>query len=286
MKKRFMFTLVAALIIFPVLLSGCQSAPSGISQSQYDQVMAQLAEAQTQLDAAQKNAGDLMSDKAAADAQLKTSQAEVARLAGQAAQLQTQLAALSEQYDFTGATPAETAAKIVKYYHETHIYSAYDLFVCSDMAAEVWNMLKAQGISAIVAVGDIDTPITDIILSDHAWVLAEVAPGQYLALETTGGRVVLKNENGLYYRGWSFDSPAELKDYNRKIWEYNIRVTLRNQLAEEANKAGDLHNNSSNQSEADTYLVLYNKLIALKVDQETALNQLMNGITRLAAVIQ
>src|SRR4030042_2066684 len=86
--------------------------------------------------------------------------------------------------------PAETAQKIVSYYRETHVYSSYDLFVCSDMAAEVWNMLKAAGIDSIIAVGRIDASIGDILDSNHAWVLAEVGSGQFLALETTGGFAV------------------------------------------------------------------------------------------------
>ena len=38
-------------------------------------------------------------------------------------------------------------------------------------------MLKTQGINALMVVGDINTPITDITQSNHAWVLAEVSPG-------------------------------------------------------------------------------------------------------------
>ena len=82
-----------------------------------------------------------------------------------------------------------------------------------------------------------DTAITDILQSDHAWVLATVAPGEYLALETTGGYVVKKSENPLYYRGWSFNSPADLKSHNDMVKEYNTRVGFRNQLNTEANKA-------------------------------------------------
>jgi hypothetical protein len=153
------------------------------------------------------------------------------------------------------------------------------------MAAEVWNMLKAAGITSVIAVGNKDTAISDILQSNHAWVLAEVAPGQYLALETTGGFTVSGSENPLYYRGWAFDSPAELKSYNDYVKEYNTRVGFRNLLNNEANEAVGLYNNASTQAEADKWLALYNKLIELRNDQEAILNTLMAQINSLAAVI-
>ena len=185
-----------------------------------------------------------------------------------------------------GATPAETAENIAKYYHETHVYSTYDLFVCSDMAAEVWNMLKAQGINAVMVVGNKDTAISDIIQCDHAWVLAEVAPGEYLALETTGGQVVPKSENPLYYKGWSFASPAELKAYNQLIREYNIRVDIRNQIAEESKEALVEHNQSTNQQTADKLKAVYDKLQELIGQQEAELNNLLAEINSLATELR
>ncbi|OGO07539.1 MAG: hypothetical protein A2Y92_05665 [Chloroflexi bacterium RBG_13_57_8] len=198
---------------------------------------------------------------------------------------ESEIANLRDQDDLTGATPQETAEKIVKYYHETHIYSAYDLFVCSDMAAEVWNMLKAAGIESIIVVGNKDAPIDDILISDHAWVLAEVQGGYYLALETTAGHSVSAAQNPLYYRGWSFDSPADLKAYNDFIKEYNVRVGIRNNINKEVIKYMDLYNNSSSQVEADKYLEVYNELKDLRTEQETILNNLMTQINSLAAVI-
>ncbi len=284
MKKRILFILVTALLLLPLISTGCQSG--GISQADYDQVMSQLTDAQSQLSAAQDDLAALQTTKSALQtekdavaAQLEDAQAEIEAL-------EAQVSALKAEYGIAGDTPAETAEKIVKYYHETHVYSSYDLFVCSDMAAEVWNMLKAVGISSIIAVGNIDTAISDILQSNHAWVLAEVASGQYLALETTGGYPVPESENSLYYHGWSFDSPADLKSYNDYVKEYNTRVGFRNLLATEANEAANLHNNASTQAEADKWLALYDKLVELKNDQETILNTLMAQINSLASVIQ
>jgi outer membrane murein-binding lipoprotein Lpp len=276
MKKKILFTLIAAVILMlPLVFTGCQS---GVPRADYDQVKSQLTEAQSQLTQAQSDLAALQTVEDTVAAQLEDAQDEIA-------DLESQVGALRAQYELAGATLAETAANIVRYYHQTHVYSAYDLFVCSDMATEVWNMLKAAGISSVIAVGSINTAIDDILQSNHAWVLAEVSPGQYLALETTGGFTVAESENPLYYRGWSFDSPADLKSYNDLIKEYNTTVDFRNLLADEVNQAIDLYNNSSNPTEADKWLALYNKLVELTDGQEAVLNGLMAQINTLAAVI-
>jgi predicted nucleic acid-binding Zn-ribbon protein len=272
MKKSILLALVTAVILFSIALVGCQT---GITQAQYDQLAAQLKDAQAKYTEVQNNYNKLQSDKAAVDAQLKDAQSQIA-------QLQGQVGGLKEEATLTGATPAETAAKIVKNYIETHVYSTIDYFICSDMASEVWNMLKAQGIKAVIVVGNKDAAISNILQSDHAWVLAEVGPGEYLALEATGGYVVTKSKNALYYRGWSFESPTSLKGYNELVREYNTRIDFRNQLNDEANKVAELHNNSTSQVEADKYKAVYDKLLELRSDQEARLNNLMSEINGLA----
>jgi len=276
MKKRIIFIFITVILLLPLAFTGCES---GIAKETYDKVVAEVQEFQEKYTDALTKYDDLQKDKAAVDTQLRDARAKIA-------ELENQVSALKAQYELTDATPQETAEKIVKHYHETHIYSSYDLFVCSDMATEVWNMLKAAGINSIVVVGNKDTPINDILLSNHAWVLAEVTPGHYLALETTGGHAVTASQNPLYYTGWSFDSPADLQSYNDLIKEYNTRVGFRNLLAGEVAEAQTLYNNSSNQAEADKWYALYSKLKQLQTDQETILNHLKTQISGLAAVLQ
>lgn len=271
MKKRLSLILIIASLFISLFFSGCQA---GISRAQYDQVAAQLSDIQAKLAAAQSDLTKAQADKTAVDAQFKNAQSQIASLQSQVS-----------QSSLIGATPADTAAKIVKNYHETHIYDLYDLFVCSDMASEVWNMLKAQNISSVIVVGKVDTAITDILQSDHAWVLATVAPGDYLALETTGGYVVKKSDHPLYYRGWSFNSPADLKSHNDMVKEYNTRVDFRNQLNSEANKAAALYNASTNPTDTVKYKAVYDKLVELRTAQETTLNNLMNSINKLATPV-
>jgi outer membrane murein-binding lipoprotein Lpp len=273
MKRKLLLPIITIVLLFSLAMAGCQAG--GIPQAQYDQLNAQLADVQAKLAQAQNDLNKLQADKSAADKQFQDAQATIAGL-------QDQLKSQAQENSLVGATPAETAAKIVKYYHETHVYTTYDLFICADMAAEVWNMLKAQGINSVIAVGDVEKPITDIIQSTHGWVLAEVATGQYLALETTGGYVVHKSEHPLYYAGWTFDSPANLKSYTQMIREYNIRVAVRNEINHEVNAAGELLNNAASQAEADKYQAVYDKLVELRGAQEAELNSLMAEIQKLA----
>jgi len=229
-------------VMMILLLSLLAACSSGIPQEQYDSIRAKLADAQTEATELQdKVAGlqaevaDLKGQKEAAESQVQAAQAQVAGLTGKVSEIK-------EENELVGDTPAETAENIVRQYHETHTYSKIDFFVCWDMAMDVWNMLKTHEIDAVIAVGNKDTAISDIVQCNHAWVLAEVSPGENLALETTGGFVVPKSENELYYKGWSFATPSDFKKYNRLFEEYNVRVDIRNKLASEINAAAEEYN--------------------------------------------
>jgi hypothetical protein len=101
-------------------------------------------------------------------------------------------------------------------YHKIHTYSLPDMFVCADMAQDVWDIVETQNISAIIRVGKIQ----DV---SHAWVVAEVSPGEWISIETTGGYLVCANpnicavDNPRYYTGLDFNSPKELQDYLDKL---------------------------------------------------------------------
>ncbi|MFH1650791.1 MAG: hypothetical protein ABID87_01625 [Chloroflexota bacterium] len=266
----FKVSAIPLTVVLVFLLGGC-----AVSPAQYEELRAQISEVQSQ------NA-ELRADTSQQMIEQQQQEAELRKLREQNSQLETQMIALEKQYQLAGKTPAETAANIARQYHETHVYSTYDLFVCSDMAAEVWNMLKAQGISAVIAVGDVDAAVSDIVLCNHAWVLADVAPGERLALETTGGVVVPESQNPLYYRGWYFDSPRELKSHNELIREYNVRVGIRNQIADEVNKVIAEHNRTTSQSTADKLKAVYDKLVEIKEAHEAELNRISAEVNGLA----
>ena len=117
----------------------------------------------------------------------------------------------------------KTIKNIVEEYHRTHTYSLADMYVCAQMAQDVWNMVETQKINAIIKVGTVDQDINTIQEANHAWVLAEVSPGEWLAMETTAGYLVCVDSsicavnNPRYYKGWNFNNPKELQDYIDKI---------------------------------------------------------------------
>jgi hypothetical protein len=121
----------------------------------------------------------------------------------------------------------EEIQRIAEEYSRTHTYSKLDLFVCSDMAQDVWNLIETQGINAQICAGNVDEDIREVLKQEHnwdttfeflnkithAWVVAETEPNTYIAVETTGGFLVWSNSNQLYYSGLCFDSPKQFKDF-------------------------------------------------------------------------
>ena len=233
--RRMLFSVIISISLLSFILTGCQS--TGISQDMYDKLKSQYDEVVDKYEALTSKTEDTQTEIPEISEELEAVLAENA-------ELQKQIDELADKYVLEGATPAETAENIVRYYHETHVYDATDLFVCADMAAEVWNMLKAQGINALITVGNLDRQINEITKCTHSWVLAEIGPGEYLALETTGGVVKPRGTYPEYYRGWTFDTPADEKDWQRLAREFNIRVEIVNGINSEINKA-DIEYNSA-----------------------------------------
>ena len=226
--RRMLFSVIISILLLSFILTGCQS--TGISQDMYDKLKSQYDEVVDKYEALTSATGETQTEIPGISKEMEAVLAENADLQGQ-------IDELVDKYVLEGATPAETAENIVRYYHETHVYDATDLFVCADMAAEVWNMLKAQGINALITVGDLNRQITDIARCKHSWVLAEIGPGEYLALETTGGVVKPRGTNPEYYRGWTFDTPAAEKDWQRLARDFNTRLEIVNYMNIEINIA-------------------------------------------------
>ena len=276
MRKKLVTGILVGLIVLVAGLTGCQGT-GGVAQEVYDRLQEEYENLKEQITELQ--------DAPTTTTTTTTPATGTNDCDEQLAALQSEIDDLNEQYVLEGDTKRETAENIVRFYHETHEYSKIDLFMCSDMASEVWNMLKRVGIDSVIAIGDIDGPLTNIIACDHAWVLAEVEPGVFLALETTAGYSVPRTENQYYYEGWYFSSPADLKSYNEKIRTYNTLVGVRNTIADGVNDAIELYNGSSSQAEADKYMLLYESLKSLKEDYEAQLDALKLEIEVLASQI-
>ncbi|MFC2014993.1 lasso peptide biosynthesis protein [Chloroflexota bacterium] len=227
-KNRALISAISAILLAG-LLTGCgASTDAGGNTADSQASQEQLAALQAKLKASDGKVASLQTE-------LEVSQ-------GKVTDLQKQVMELAEESELTGTTAADTAANIIRLYHETHSYSKTDLFVCADMSMDVWSMLQAQGIPAVIKIGSVEQAILNMEDSGHAWVLAETSPGNYLALETTNGQVVSREQNPLYYAGWSFENPREYKRFEELKYEHNIRVNLLNQLigdAQDVNKAYD-----------------------------------------------
>jgi tetratricopeptide (TPR) repeat protein len=171
--------------------------------------------------------------------------------------------------------------EIVSDYHNTHTYALNDYYVCIDMANDVWDMLKTKGINAKIMVGRVDYVPTKITDSNHAWVLAEVAPDQWLALETTGGYSVDKLDNPLYYQGYLFYNPKQTKNYvqlNQQLSDtqqkYNAAVTDYNRYLAQYNQAGIFSKISMKSILDDKELIVQQRLN----DHNQVINQI-NALT-------
>ncbi len=105
--------------------------------------------------------------------------------------------------------------QVASEYSETHTYIDDGVFDCDNMAMDVWNLIESQGINAQIAVGNVDMSDESLEDMNHAWVLAEVAPQSWVAIECTGGYVTYDEE---YYSGWFFDTP---KNYQSFLDLYN-----------------------------------------------------------------
>ena len=61
------------------------------------------------------------------------------------------------QDNFRKEINIQTCEKIATEYYGSHTYTEDGIYDCDDMAQDVWNMLKAKGINARIAVGDFES---------------------------------------------------------------------------------------------------------------------------------
>jgi hypothetical protein len=124
-------------------------------------------------------------------------------------------------------SPADVNISIVKsiveQYHGMHPYIP-GFYVCTNMAEDVWSIVEMNGIPAKIAAGDVQNPNVTVYKYNHAWVLAEYAPGEWMAMETTGGFLV--PHDPAYYRGIFFANMADFKSYIALTQNNNDEIAL------------------------------------------------------------
>lgn len=124
---------------------------------------------------------------------------------------------------------ADAIIEILKKYSSRNTYSELSETQCKQMSEAIWFRLAGQGIPARLAAGRVDAQVTtavDIFVrkANHAWVMAELSAGEWVALETTNGTVVSKDMNQLYYVGGVyFQRPEDVYRFDgarRKLRQY------------------------------------------------------------------
>jgi len=142
-------------------------------------------------------------------------------------------------------------SRIISDYHSAHTYvgkqtgASADIFVCGDMAKDVWDMVLTKGINAKIQIGNIERRIKSMLDANHAWVMAEVSPGKWLALETTGGYVVHLSKNDKYYYGHSFANPKDFNEYEKLGREYIAALSKERNAVENYNEMRDQYNGAN-----------------------------------------
>lgn len=138
----------------------------------------------------------------------------------------------------------QISEEIVKQYHETHAKNGSEMLECGDMACDVWEVLEDEGIHAKIMIGRLDREVANLSEADHAWVVAEVSPNTWLALDPTEGQSAT---NPLYYSGWHFATPTDFRRYEQLLTQFNDQSSkygterLKYQrMVEEYNSAGIL----------------------------------------------
>lgn len=132
---------------------------------------------------------------------------------------------------------------ILKDYRQNHTYMDGDVYDCDNMAKDVWNILRTKGFRAKLAGGNVDKNVmksTDTYLMEasHAWVMAELAPGDWMAMECTGGYLVPRDRNPLYYTSAIFfNDPTDMGNFVDTLKQAKSACTEFNTLVRGWNKA-------------------------------------------------
>lgn len=209
--------------------------------------------------------------------------------------------------------------QIASEYYGSHTYSKDEVYDCDNMAQDVWNMLKAKGINARIAVGTFKPENTskvedkskvedrqsvqgtsdpgnsgliavyDFSCKDtgklnssvidnltHAWVLAEVSPGNWLAIECTGGYVIRSEEDSKYYSGLTFSNPRNYRNFlelysnwKTQAKDYENELQCRNELLDTCENTDSSDNSAVKQRiDSEEERVRENEKAFLKTDSE------------------
>jgi cell division protein FtsL len=106
----------------------------------------------------------------------------------------------------------ETTRQVNAAYFQLHTYIANETD-CNDMAVDIWDMLRKQGITSIIGVGNLDMTGETWLQCNHAWLMIANSSGQYFALEPTNGQLYFQGDPqaSQYTEGFFYANPSDLR---------------------------------------------------------------------------
>lgn len=87
---------------------------------------------------------------------------------------------------------------------------------CNDMAVKLWRVLSDNGISSLLAAGNLEKTNETFADCNHAWLIVYNAEGAAAAVETTSGRIILWEQVAArpqlkqYWEAFLYPSPEEM----------------------------------------------------------------------------
>lgn len=197
----------------------------------------QIAVSQTQLQAATFEISNLKSQISVFDEQVSNLQTQLSSATSQLPQLKQQITLLTEKITPTQPTHnlsstdylvsstycnlawagrdrdlQATARTVNTAYFQWHTYIANETD-CNDMACDVWDMLRKQGILSLIAIGNTHISKEQFAQFNHAWLLIFNSSGRCFALEPTNGQLYFAGDAEIdqYTECLLYAKPSDLR---------------------------------------------------------------------------
>jgi hypothetical protein len=187
-------------------------------ENQLSSAKIQIASTLAQLSSAENQVTSLQSQLSSANSQVLSLQSQLSSANSQISSLKQDSARLAETITPTKPTHnlssvdynvsstywnlawvgrdyqlQQTTRQVNTTYYQWHTYIANETD-CNDMACDLWDMLRRQGITSLIAIGNMDLKGETFGQCNHAWLLIGTGSGKYFALEPTNGQIYLGND--------------------------------------------------------------------------------------------
>jgi hypothetical protein len=112
------------------------------------------------------------------------------------------------------------ASELTNNYALQHTYMPSDAFTCSDMAIDLWNMMRTSHIDAYIAIGNLDSPERPVLMNaTHAWVLARFK-GTWVAFEPQTGETIYLVDDNRYFNAFIVNDSTKVKEFYAMYGDY------------------------------------------------------------------